>query len=758
MKKPILISLLLIVPLCASAQRAVYLDPAQPMEKRVDDLLLQLTPEEKISLLSTTAPAIERLKIPAMNGWNQSLHGIVWTKPTTMFPVPISMAATWDPALVHDVASAIADEGRAIYNYWPTVSGKTELVRGQAVTVTASGERISHNGLVYRSPVVNMDRDPRWGRIWEAFGEDPLLASRTTVAYVQGTQGDDAKYMKLAATLKHYAVYNEERDRVSTSTDLVSDRMLREYYLPQFKAGIMMGHAASIMSSYNGINGMPNVENKLLLTTILRDEWKFDGFVVPDSGAVAYLVTAHKKYPTLEESAAKTILAGSDLDDGTYARALPKALAEGLLTQKDIDQSLRRVLNVRFRLGEFDPPEMVPYSKYGPEMIDSAAHRQLALRTAQESIVLLTNRGNFLPLDKSRIKTLAVIGPFADFAQTGPNYTGQYSKFVKPLEGIQKKVGSGTQVLYARGSGILESDNPEASIAEAVAVAKKAELAIVFVGINQVLEREGIDRDSLNLPPLQMRLLQSVLEANPKTAVVLLNGGPVSLAPPRLGGGVSAPRTADIPAVLDMFWAGEEGGTAVADVLFGDYNPGGKLPYTVYAGERDLPPMSEYDITKGFTYMYFEGKPAYAFGRGLSYTTFDYGSIKLSSDRIAGDGQMTVQAEIKNSGQRGGDEVVQLYVHQAGEKRPKEQLANFARIRLQPGEARTVSFSLPAEQLAYWDSNQGMFAVKPGVVDVMLGSASDDIRQKAQFQITNAGQWPPSELTTRVSLGGNTLH
>jgi beta-glucosidase len=739
-------------PLASSAQQSLYLDPGQPMEKRVDDLLHQLTLEEKTSLLSTTAPAIERLKIPAMNGWNQSLHGIVWTKPTTMFPVPISMAATWDPALVHDVAGAIADEGRAIYNYWPTVSGKTELFRGQAVTVTANGERVSHNGLVYRSPVINMDRDPRWGRIWEAFGEDPLLASRTTVAYVKGTQGDDAKYMKLAATLKHYAVYNEERDRVSTSTDLVSERMLREYYLPQFKAGIMMGHAASIMSSYNGINGMPNVENKLLLTTILRDEWKFDGFVVPDSGAVGYLVTAHKKYPTLEEAAAKTILAGSDLDDGAYARALPKALAQGLLTEKDIDQSLRRVLKVRFQLGEFDPPQMVPYSKYGPEMIDSPAHRQLALRTAQESIVLLSNRDNFLPLDKGRIKTLAVIGPFADFAQTGPNYTGQYSKFVKPLEGIQNKVGSGTQVLYARGSGILESDNPEASIAEAVAVAKKAEVAVLFVGINEVLEREGIDRDSLNLPPLQLRLLRSVLEANPKTVVVLLNGGPLSLAPPRLGGGVAAPRAMEIPAVLDMFWAGEEGGSAVADVLFGDYNPGGKLPYTVYAGERDLPPMSEYDITKGFTYMYFDGKPAYAFGHGLSYTSFDYGSVKLSSNQIASDGQVTVQTEIKNTGQRAGEEVVQLYVHQAGEKRPREQLAGFARISLKAGETRTVSFALPAEQLAYWDSDQEMFVVKPGEVDVMVGSASDDIRQKAQFQVTTAGRWPASELTTRLSL------
>src|ERR1700691_4179286 len=290
---------LVAAPLWVRAQQPVYLDPSQPIDKRVDDLIQKLTPDEKTSLLSTTAPAIDRLKIPAMNGWNQSLHGIVWTKPTTMFPVPISMAATWDPALVHDVAAAIADEGRAIYNFWPTVSGKTELVRGQAVTVTANGERVSHNGLVYRSPVINMDRDPRWGRIWEAFGEDPLLASRTTVAYVKGMQGD-GKYLELAATLKHYAVYNQEVDRVSTSTDLVSERMLREYYLPQFKAGIMAGHAASIMSSYNGINGMPTVKKRFLLTDILRDEWKFNGFVVPDSGAVQNLVTAHRKYPTLE--------------------------------------------------------------------------------------------------------------------------------------------------------------------------------------------------------------------------------------------------------------------------------------------------------------------------------------------------------------------------------------------------------------------------------------------------------------------------
>ena len=276
----------------AIAQQPVYLDPAKPLDDRVDDLLRQLTLAEKISLLGTTAPAIERLKIPAMNGWNQSLHGIVWTEPTTMFPVPISMAATWNPALVHDVAAAIADEGRAINNYWPTVQGKVEPTggQGQNVTVTADGKRLRHNGLVYRSPVINISRDPRWGRIWEAFGEDTWLTSRMTVAYVKGTQGDDPKYLKLAATLKHYAVNNEERDRTKIDVT-VSERMLREYFLPHFKAGIVEGKASSIMSSYNSINGTPGAENEFLLKTLLRDEWKFEGFIVPDSGAVERLVT-----------------------------------------------------------------------------------------------------------------------------------------------------------------------------------------------------------------------------------------------------------------------------------------------------------------------------------------------------------------------------------------------------------------------------------------------------------------------------------
>ena len=724
-----------------ATQSSLYLDPDTPLDARVDDLMGRLTLAEKMSLLGTTAPAVERLKIPAMNGWNQSLHGIVWTEPTTMFPVPISMAATWNPALVRDVAAVIADEGRAINNYWPTVPGKIEPTggQGQNVTVTPDGRRLRHNGLVYRSPVINISRDPRWGRIWEAFGEDPWLTSRMTVAYVKGTQGDDPKYLKLAATLKHYAVNNEERDRTKIDVT-VSERMLREYFLPHFRAGIVEGEASSIMSSYNAINGTPGAEHEFLLKTVLRDEWKFQGFIVPDSGAVERLVTGHRKYATLEEAAAKTVLVGSDLDNSAYIRYLPGAVAKELLTERHIDQALRRVLRVRFRLGEFDPPERVPFKKLGKEEIDSPAHRQVALRAARESIVLLQNRDGFLPLDAAAIKTIAVIGPFADFAQTGPNYTGLYSVFVKPLDGIKKRVGSGTKVLYARGSGIVETDNPDASYAEAVAIAKQADVCVLFVGINEILEREGIDRNFINLPPVQLQLVRQVLEANPRTAIVLQNGGPVSLV-----GGSPAQRP-NAPAILDMFWAGEEGGTAIADVLFGDYSPGGRLPYTVYQSVQDIPPMKEYDITKGFTYMYFDGDVEWAFGHGLSYTAFEYSNLRMTGTIPSG--ALTVAADVRNIGKRAGDEVVQLYVRDvdASVKRPKKQLMGFERINLRPGETRTVSFTLSPERLAFWDEQRKAWIVEPGAFEVMVGSSSADVRLKGETKAVSRLERAATEM------------
>jgi beta-glucosidase len=519
--------------------------------------------------------------------------------------------------------------------------------------------------------------------------------------------------------------------------------MLREYFLPHFKAGIVEGKASSIMSSYNSINGTPGAEHEFLLKTVLRDEWKFEGFIVPDSGAVERLVTGHRKYSTFEEAAAKTVLVGSDLDNSAYVRYLPAAVAKGLLPERHIDQALRRVLRVRFRLGEFDPPEMVPYKKLGKEEIDSPAHRQLALRAARESIVLLRNRDNFLPLDAAVIKTIAVIGPFADFAQTGPNYTGLYSTFVKPLEGIRKRVGSSAQVRYARGSGILESDNPEAGYTEAAAAAKQADVCVLFVGINEILEREGIDRNFINLPPVQMQLIRRVLEANPRTAIVLQNGGPVSLVG---GGGPGGAQRPDAPAILDMFWAGEEGGTAIADVLFGDYNPGGRMPYTVYQSVQDIPPMKEYDITKGFTYMYFDGEPDWVFGHGLSYTSFDYSNLKVGG-AVPG-GPFSVTVDVRNSGKRGGDEVVQLYARdvEASVKRPKKQLMAFERISLRPGEARTVSFTVSPERLAFWDEKRKAWVVEPGAFEVMVGSSSADIRLKGEIKASALRQWTPGQV------------
>jgi beta-glucosidase len=476
---------------------------------------------------------------------------------------------------------------------------------------------------------------------------------------------------------------------------------------------------------------------------VLRDEWKFEGFIVPDSGAVERLVTGHRKYTTFEEAAARTVLVGSDLDNSAYVRYLPGAVAKGLLTERHIDQALRRVLKIRFRLGEFDPPEMVPYKKLGKEEIDSPAHRQLALRLARESIVLLRNRDNFLPLDPNTIKTIAVIGPFADFAQTGPNYTGLYSTFVKPLDGIRKRVGAAAKVLYARGSGILESDNPEASYTEAVGLAKQADVCVLFVGINEILEREGIDRNFINLPPVQMQLVRRVLEANPRTAIVLQNGGPVSLVG---GGGPGGAQRPDAPAILDMFWAGEEGGTAIAEVLFGDYSPGGRLPYTVYQSVQDLPPMKEYDITKGFTYMYFDGEPDWVFGHGLSYTTFDYSNLAISGNLPGG--PLAVTFDLRNSGKRAGDEVVQLYVRdvEASVKRPKKQLMAFERIGLQPGQTRSVSFTVPPERLAFWDEKRKVWVLEPGVFEVMVGSSSADVRVKGEIKASTAGQWTPAQI------------
>jgi beta-glucosidase len=499
-----------------------------------------------------------------------------------------------------------------------------------------------------------------------------------------------------------------------------------EYWLPHWKAGIVEGHAQSVMASYNQLNGVPNIANRYLLTDILRGLWHFDGFVVSDLGGInSSLVQGSHITDKVEVAAARAIEAGCDLDDNFYEQSLPGAVRSGLVSQEIIDQALRRVLRVAFRLGVFDPPEMVPYSKIGADVIESPAHRELALKTAQESIVLLRNQSFLLPLDRSKIRSIAVIGPQADKFETG-NYFGTKPRIVSPLEGIRQKLGAAGKVDYAAGCDILEPAKP-GEIEQAADLARKADAAILFLGTNLRVEGEGRDRSSLDLPGSQEQLLEAVAKANPKTIAVVMSGGPVALK--------WASR--NVPAILAAWYPGEEAGTALANVLFGDYNPAGRLPYTVYESLDQVPPQDEYDITKGFTYMYLTATPQYGFGHGLSYTTFRYTGLQVSPKQVGSGSTANVTVDVQNTGTRAGEEVVQLYVHEMAPavKRPAKELRGFHRISLRPNEKKQVTFILPAHDLAYYDVGSRNFVVKPGAFEIAVGSSSEDIRLRGRLQV-----------------------
>jgi beta-glucosidase len=700
-----------------TVQSALYLDTKQPFEKRAHDLISQLTLEEKAMLLNHRGPVIPRFNIRS-DGWNQSLHGVWWDRPTTMFPVSIAMAATWDTKLIHEVATAISDEARAIYNGWHQDS-------------SFKGEK---KGLIYRAPVINVSRNPYWGRINECYGEDPFLTGRMGVAYVKGLQGDDPKYLKLVATLKHYAVNNVERNRQALSAT-VSERMLHEFWLPHFKDCIVEGGAQSVMASYNAINGVPNNINKMMLTDILKDQWGFKGFVVSDLGGVNSMVRGHEKGKmTYEDAVAQSLNAGCDFSDKEFMDYIPAAVRKGLLSEERLDDALYRVMRSRFQLGEFDPPAMVPYSTISPDVIGNVAHRQLALLTAQKSMVLLTNKNKTLPLDGSKIKTIAVIGPHADIFTDG-GYSGKVTDPVTPLQGIKNRMSTGTEVIYVKGSGIIARKdstdalilNTKEELQKAAEAAKKADVAILFVGTTLAIEAEGRDRTSLELPANQEQLIRTVVTANPRTIVVELNAGPLTIPEVK----------ENAAAIIEAWWGGEEGGNAIADVIFGNVNPGGKLPLTVYASAAQVPSVDEYDVTKGFTYMYINGKPLFPFGHGLSYTDFKYSNFKIGSKKISSKSKVTVDVTVENTGKVKGDEVVQLYVHDvvSSVKRPVKELRGFQRVSLNPGEKQNLTFTVPAGKLAFYDEKTHGFIVEPGMFDIMIGSSSEDIRLSGQVEV-----------------------
>jgi len=674
-----------------------YRDTSLSFEERAADLVSRMTLEEKVSQMIHEAPAIERLGVPEYVWWNECLHGVARAGVATVFPQSIGLAATWDLDLMRRVARVISDEGRAKHH---------DAVR--------SGNRGMYYGLTFWSPNVNIFRDPRWGRGQETYGEDPFLTARMGVEFVKGIQGDDPKYMKAAACAKHYAVHSGPEEDRHKFDAIVSEKDLRETYLPAFEALVREAGVEAVMGAYNRTNGEPCCAHSKLIGQILRGEWGFEGHFVSDCGAISDIYKFHGVAETPEQAAALAVKTGCDLNCGETYPALVKAVKQGLISEEEIDVAVRRLMLCRMRLGMFDPDDMVPYAQIPIEKNDCPEHRELALEAARESIVLLKNTDGFLPLDRG-IGTIAVIGPNADDVEVMlGNYNGTPSRAVTPLEGI-RKAAPDVKVLYAQGCEIPGDDT--SGFDEAVDAAKKADVVIAVMGLSQKIEGEegehpgAGDRMDLGLPEVQQKLLEAVHATGTPLVVVLQNGSPLAI------------NWADehAAAIIELWYPGEEGGTALAEVLFGDYNPAGRLPVTFYRSVDDLPPFADYSMDNR-TYRYFAGEPLYPFGYGLSYTTFGYTNMSLSAGRIKPGEAIEVAVDVENTGGRAGDEVVQVYLRdvEASVRVPRRQLVGFRRVHLQPGEKQRVAFTVEPRQMALVEES-GARVIEPGVFELSIG-------------------------------------
>ncbi len=678
--------------------------------KRAAALVAKMTLEEKISQFGSSVPAIPRLQLPAFKYYgSEALHGLIHSGPVTSFPLPLAMGCSWNRSLVERVFTAVSDEIWA----WHKKDGLSTAM--------------------FSPPTVNMGaRDPRWGRIAENYSEDPYLVGQMAIYTIHGMQGRNPQYLKAIACAKHFIANDIENDRYWTSAT-VDSRSFWEYYSRGFEACVREGHVFTVMSSYNAMNGIPTTANRFLLTDLLRGRWGFRGYVVSDCDAVHGICHSHYFVPTYVEAAALAMNAGCDINCGdTLQKYLGEAADKMLVSEATLDHSLVRSFTGRFLLGEFDPPEQVPYSKIPISCLESTAHRQLAREAARQSIVLFKNENRTLPLNKTRLKKIAVIGPMAAVCHLG-NYSGKPDFLVSPLQGIKEYLrapGGSIEVTYALGCSVT-GEKQAAQFAEAVQAARAAEVVLVFVGADQQVDREAHDRIShIHLPGAQHELVQAMHAANPRTILVISSNCPVAVNWEQ----------EHLPAIVGGMFLGEQQGSALADVLFGDYNPGGKLSTTWYRSVEDLPQFSDYNVRHGRTYMYFRGRPLYPFGHGLSYTTFQYKNLQVSGPTLAPGGRVTIKLEVTNTGDRDGDEVVQLYVHcetSGNVERPLKQLANFERVPLKQGETRTVSFTLAHDDqaLAYWDEAKYDFVVEPGTVDILAGASSAAIRLKAQLQL-----------------------
>lgn len=835
-----------------------YKNPSFPIEQRVNDLVSRMTLEEKISQMMNGAAAIERLGVPEYEWWNEGLHGVARAGYATVFPQAIGLAATWNTDLMYQVADVISTEARAKHH---------EFAR--------KNDRGRYKGLTYWSPNINIFRDPRWGRGQETYGEDPFLTARMGVAFVKGLQGNDPKYFKVIATPKHYAVHSGPEPERHSFDAIATLRDMQETYLPAFHATIVEAGAYSVMCAYNRTNGEPCCTSKPL-NDILRKEWNFNGFIVSDCGAIDDIYLRHKYVKTEGEASALAVKAGTDLTCGREYRSLVQAVKDGLITEAEIDVSVKRLMTARFKLGMFDPPEMVAYARIPYSENDSEPHRQLALRASRESVVLLKNQNDILPLKKN-IGTIAVLGPLADnLGVLLGNYNGQPTKYSTPLTGIQSKVSPSTKVLYSPAiypPGVLVEAIPSTSLSsngpglraeyfnnkdlsgtpvlvrtdsqvnfdwgamspgprvvednfsvrwtgkltapetgkfsigiagnggmrlvidgqtvieeltnrrtrsvnkdinleagrtydirleyfennnqysaaklnwappsgdaylrkDAIEKAKQADAIVMVAGITPSVEGEemdvkvdgfrGGDRTEITLPKPQEDLIKEI-QALGKPVILVL-----------MGGSALAVNWANdnVPAILDAWYPGQDGGAAIADIIFGDYNPAGRLPVTFYKSVDQLPPFTEYKMA-GRTYRYFKDEPLYPFGFGLSYSTFKYDGLKLAKQVRSGE-SLKVSVNVTNTSKRDGDEVVQLYITDSQSKFPVpiRSLAGVKRVFLKAGQKQMVSFEIKPEQMSVFDDN-GKRLIEPGEFVVTLGGKQPGFTGSADAKSTS---------------------
>lgn len=873
MKTKFFLLIMLVCPLFGlSQQKFQFQNTNLSTQERVESLLSEMTLQEKIEQMRYQSPAIERLGIPKYNWWNESLHGVARAGYATVFPQSITIAASWDANLIHTVATAISDEARAKHH---------EFLR--------RGMHEIYQGLTFWSPNINIFRDPRWGRGHETYGEDPHLTGQLGLQYVKGLQGDDPNYLKVVATAKHFAVHSGPEPLRHEFDVQISERDFRETYLPAFRTLVVDGDVYSVMGAYNRFRGEACCASTEL-SGILRNEWGFEGYIVSDCWAIADIWKYHKIAKDEAEAAALAVKRGTDLECGDTYHALPESVKRGLVSEKDIDVSVGRLMTARMKLGMFDPDSIVAYAQIPFSVNDNPAHDNLARIAAQKSIVLLKNADQTLPLKKNFSK-IAVVGPNADEVESlWGNYNGIPSHPVTVLQGIKNKVEPQTEVLYAQGSELAdgiskltpipsiyletedgkqgafaeyfannklegqplftrvddnidfywEAGSPDPRmpvdnfgirwttylkvpqtgeyelgawsmpsfkvycegkeilggrsehhafhgskklsletgkryklvfdyrnyhgdgdarllwakpqpdmLAKAVEIAKKSDVIVLVLGLNQRLEGEempievdgfkGGDRTHLNLPKTQSDLMEAMKATGKPVVLVLLNGSALSINY----------AAENMNAILTAGYPGQEGGNAVADVLFGDYNPAGRLPVTYYKSVDQLPAFENYDM-EGRTYRYFRQTPIYPFGYGLSYTNFKYSNLAVPAEVQMGD-KITVSVQVTNAGDRDGDEVVQLYLtdEKASTPRPIRQLEGFKRVSLKKGETKTVEFSLDPRQLSLINDKDKL-VVEPGYFTVSVGGEQPGFTGTCNAETTET-------LTGRLKLKGKTL-